>query len=75
MTRARPHTLQLSTDELHIIQEALWHWEDAYRSSRVKAKTEARKHDENECGAKIAKIRNLKARTFRVETKASSHER
>lgn len=68
MTSGRPHTFKLSTDELHTIQAALWYWEDLLRSERHKAKSDGRESDEQGYRAKIAKIRNLKARAFRVKT-------
>lgn len=63
----RPLSLSLSTSDLHILQSALWNWEDSYRSSRQKAKAEKRDDDVRDYERKIAAIRNLKARTFRAE--------
>ncbi|SHF01762.1 hypothetical protein SAMN02745157_1449 [Kaistia soli DSM 19436] len=67
MTVKRPIAIALSDSELALLQESVWVWEDSYRSSRFKAKAQGRADDVRHCDRKIAALRNLKARLYRVK--------
>lgn len=64
--QARPITLSLSPEELAELQTAVWCREDAYRSSRLEAKQDARADDVAYATRRIATLKNLKDRLFRA---------
>lgn len=63
-TQRRP--VHLSVAEVNLILDALYAWEDGYRSARFRDKAKITPKELARIDRKIADIRNLKARMFRV---------
>lgn len=63
----RPYEIRLSVDEVSLLQDALWIWEDGYRNARLDRKRAGDVAGMRECDQKISAIRNVKARLFRLK--------